>query len=87
MVWPPCPTVLEEAEALELLRTALNIRRTDTRVRDEPQAALDIVRLCGLLPLALEIIAAGLPLLTQVAAENPAITKAWADSAYRTKVI
>jgi transposase len=31
--------------------------------------------------------AAGLPLLTQVAADNPAITKAWADSAYRTKVI
>jgi transposase len=31
--------------------------------------------------------AAGLPLLTQVAAENPTITKTWADSAYRTKVI
>jgi transposase len=31
--------------------------------------------------------AAGLPLLTQVAVDNPAITKAWADSAYRTKVI
>jgi transposase len=31
--------------------------------------------------------AAGLPLLTQVAADHPAITKAWADSAYRTKVI
>jgi transposase len=31
--------------------------------------------------------AAGLPLLTEVAAENPTITKTWADSAYRTKVI
>jgi transposase len=31
--------------------------------------------------------AAGLPLLTQVAADHPTITKAWADSAYRTKVI
>ncbi|MEU0484078.1 IS5 family transposase [Streptosporangium sp. NPDC006013] len=31
--------------------------------------------------------AAGLPLLPQVAADHPAITKAWADSAYRTKVI
>jgi transposase len=31
--------------------------------------------------------AAGLPLLTQTAADNPTITKAWADSAYRTKVI
>ncbi|MFI7705478.1 transposase [Nonomuraea sp. NPDC049480] len=31
--------------------------------------------------------AAGLPLLTQVAAENPTITKTWADSAYRTKVL
>ncbi|MFG6197027.1 IS5 family transposase [Nonomuraea sp. JJY05] len=31
--------------------------------------------------------AAGLPLLTQVAADHPAITKAWADSAYRSTVI
>jgi hypothetical protein len=31
--------------------------------------------------------AAGLPLLTQVAADNPAITKAWADSAYRSTVV
>lgn len=31
--------------------------------------------------------AAGLPLLTQVAADQPTITKAWADSAYRTTVI
>ncbi|MEU8401781.1 IS5 family transposase [Nonomuraea sp. NPDC048892] len=31
--------------------------------------------------------AAGLPLLTQIAATQPAITKAWADSAYRTTVI
>ncbi|MFC6369837.1 hypothetical protein [Nonomuraea thailandensis] len=31
--------------------------------------------------------AAGLPLLTQVAATQPALTKAWADSAYRTTVI
>ncbi|WP_306858579.1 IS5 family transposase [Streptosporangium brasiliense] len=31
--------------------------------------------------------AAGLPLLTQVAADNPTITKAWADSGYRTTVI
>ncbi|WP_433259657.1 hypothetical protein ACQPYK_48760 (plasmid) [Streptosporangium sp. CA-135522] len=30
---------------------------------------------------------AGLPLLTQAAADNPTITKAWADSAYRIKVI
>jgi hypothetical protein len=31
--------------------------------------------------------AAGLPLLTQVAADHPAITKAWVDSAYRNTVI
>ncbi|MFI6513920.1 IS5 family transposase [Streptosporangium sp. NPDC050855] len=31
--------------------------------------------------------AAGLPLLAQVAADHPTITKAWADSAYRTTVI
>jgi transposase len=31
--------------------------------------------------------AAGLPLLTQVAADNPTIVKTWADSAYRTTVI
>lgn len=31
--------------------------------------------------------AAGLPLLTQAAEGHPTITKAWADSAYRTKVI
>jgi transposase len=31
--------------------------------------------------------AAGLPLLAQIAASQPTITKAWADSAYRTTVI
>jgi transposase len=31
--------------------------------------------------------AAGLPLLTEVAATHPTLTKIWADSAYRTKVI
>ncbi|MFC4117357.1 transposase [Nonomuraea zeae] len=31
--------------------------------------------------------AAGLPLLTQVATAQPTLTKAWADSAYRTTVI
>ncbi|MBO3749683.1 IS5 family transposase [Streptosporangiaceae bacterium NEAU-GS5] len=31
--------------------------------------------------------AAGLPLLTQVAATHPTITKTWADSAYRSKVV
>ncbi|WP_435054316.1 transposase [Nonomuraea angiospora] len=31
--------------------------------------------------------AAGLPLLTQAAAAQPTLTKAWADSAYRTTVI
>ncbi|MBN6051065.1 tetratricopeptide repeat protein, partial [Nonomuraea sp. RK-328] len=50
--------VLPEAEALDLLRTALQVGRPDPRVDAEPGSAAEIARLCGRLPLALQIIAA-----------------------------
>ncbi|SEH02447.1 Tetratricopeptide repeat-containing protein [Nonomuraea solani] len=51
-------TVLPEADAVDLLRTALQAGRTDSRVDAEPEPAAEIARLCGRLPLALQIIAA-----------------------------
>ncbi|MFI9552759.1 NB-ARC domain-containing protein [Nonomuraea endophytica] len=51
--------VLKEGEAVELLRTALAVRRAaDRRVEAEPDAAAELVRLGGWLPLAVQIIAA-----------------------------
>ncbi|MFI6296623.1 tetratricopeptide repeat protein [Nonomuraea sp. NPDC050790] len=50
--------VLDEDEAVQLLQTALAVRAPDTRVEREPQAALELVRLCGGLPLAVQIVAA-----------------------------
>ncbi|MEV0312274.1 tetratricopeptide repeat protein [Nonomuraea fuscirosea] len=50
--------VLSEAEALDLLHTALQVSGPDQRVPSEPEHALAIVRLCGGLPLALQIIGA-----------------------------
>lgn len=46
---------LDDTESLELLRTGL--ARNDTRLSDERQAALRIVRLCAGNPLALRIVA------------------------------
>ncbi|MEV4892443.1 NB-ARC domain-containing protein, partial [Nonomuraea sp. NPDC055795] len=51
--------VLDEGEAVELLRTALAVRRADDeRVDANPGAASELVGLCGGLPLAVQIIAA-----------------------------
>ncbi len=50
--------ILPAAEALDLLRTALQAGRSDPRVDAELESAEEIVRLCGRLPLALQIIAA-----------------------------
>ncbi|WP_214324750.1 ATP-binding protein [Nonomuraea sediminis] len=50
--------ILSEAEALDLLRTALQVGGADRRVEAEPEQAAAIVGLCGHLPLALQIIAA-----------------------------
>ena len=50
---------LSEAAAVEMLAGELRERRaTDTRVADQHEDALAIVRLCGELPLALHIVAA-----------------------------
>ncbi|MFG6202418.1 hypothetical protein [Nonomuraea sp. JJY05] len=51
-------TVLPEPEALDLLRTALQVSRPDLRVEAEPEQTAAIARLCGYLPLALQVIAA-----------------------------
>ncbi|MEU7856144.1 tetratricopeptide repeat protein [Nonomuraea sp. NPDC049141] len=51
-------TVLPEEEALDLLRTALQPSRPDPRIDAEPHPATTIARLCGRLPLALQITAA-----------------------------
>ncbi|MFD9949442.1 tetratricopeptide repeat protein [Nonomuraea sp. NPDC059023] len=50
--------VLAETEAVELLRRALAVRRADVRVDAEPDAAVEVARWCGRLPLAVQIIAA-----------------------------
>ncbi|SPL88360.1 Putative regulatory protein [[Actinomadura] parvosata subsp. kistnae] len=50
--------VLPEADAVDLLGTALEMGRADPRVAAEPGPAKEIGRLCGRLPLALQIIAA-----------------------------
>jgi tetratricopeptide (TPR) repeat protein len=60
---------MDQAEAIELLQSALRVWRAgDGRVASDPDAAAELVRLCGRLPLAVRIIAAvlaaepGLPL-------------------------
>ncbi|MBT2234271.1 tetratricopeptide repeat protein [Nonomuraea sp. NEAU-A123] len=50
--------VLPEADAVDLLRTALQAGRADPRAGAEPEPVAKIARLCGRLPLALQIIAA-----------------------------
>ncbi|MGA4994713.1 tetratricopeptide repeat protein [Nonomuraea bangladeshensis] len=50
--------VLPEADAVDLLRRALQTGRADPRVNAEPEPAAEIARLCGRLPLALQIIGA-----------------------------
>lgn len=53
--------VLDEAEAVSLLDGAVRAARPDDdRVVDDPGSALELVRLCGRLPLALSIVAATL---------------------------
>ena len=51
-------TVLPEAEALDLLRTAVCVGGRDQRLEAEPEHAAAIAELCGRLPLALRITAA-----------------------------
>ncbi|MEV0623972.1 tetratricopeptide repeat protein [Nonomuraea sp. NPDC050404] len=51
--------VLSGADAVDLLRAAMQVTgRADPRVDAQPDSAAEIARLCGLLPLALRIIAA-----------------------------
>ncbi|MEV0624233.1 tetratricopeptide repeat protein, partial [Nonomuraea sp. NPDC050404] len=50
--------MLSEADAVDLLRTALQAGRTDPRVDADSEPLREIAWLCGRLPLALQIIAA-----------------------------
>lgn len=52
-------TVLDDAESVILLDNALKVARpTDNRISDSLQAAIELARNCGGLPLALQIVAA-----------------------------